>query len=108
MQELMCAADVLISDYSSCLFDFCFTHRPAFVYATDLKNYITNDRAFAYPIEKWPFSVAENNEELVKCIYEFNAMDYAEKVRIHLADAKAYDRGNASHQVAELIAGLCF
>lgn len=107
MQELMCAADVLISDYSSCLYDFCFTGRPAFVYATDLNNYMFNDRSFAYPFEKWPYPAAVSNEELAAKIAAFDEQDFAEKVRSHLVDVGSYDKGDASAQVAEIIRKYC-
>ncbi len=107
MQELMCAADVLISDYSSCLFDFCMTGRPAFVYATDLDSYRTNDRSFAYPVEKWPYPVARSNEELENQIREFDAEAYRQRVAAHLADTEAYDDGKASERVAGLIERYC-
>lgn len=107
MQELLCAADVLISDYSSCLYDFCMTGRPSFVYATDLEAYQSGDRDFAYPIEKWPYSVAESKEELVKEIINFDEMVFQEKVAEHLEDTGSYDDGSASEKVAELIASYC-
>lgn len=107
MQELMCASDVLISDYSSCLYDFCMTKRPAFVYATDLENYKSNDRSFAYPYEKWPYPVATTNQELVDNIKIFDPENYLTRVNGHLTDAGAYDNGSASTQVAQLIAKHC-
>lgn len=107
MQELMCASDVLISDYSSCLYDFCMTGRPSFVYATDLDNYMNNDRSFAYPFEKWPYPVARSNEELVERIQSFDEKEHADRIAEHLRDAGAYDNGTASEQVAELIRKYC-
>ena len=107
MQELMCASDALISDYSSCLYDFCMTGRPSFVYATDLDNYMHNDRSFAYPFEKWPYPVARSNAELVKQIEGFDEAVFAQKVAAHLKDAGAYDNGTASEQVAAIIAKHC-
>jgi len=107
MQELMCAADVLISDYSSCLYDFSLSKKPAFVYATDLDNYRFNDRSFAYPFEKWPYPVATSNAQLAEVIKNFDQADYEAKVAEHLRDAGAHDNGTASQQVAELIAKYC-
>lgn len=107
MQELMCAADVLISDYSSCLYDFCMTKRPAFVYAPDLENYKTNDRSFAYPLEKWPYPISQSNDELVEKIKSFDEKDFHKKVKAHLQDAKAYDNGTASDQTAKIVAKYC-
>ncbi len=107
MQELMVASDILISDYSSCLYDFCLTRKPAFVYATDLDNYMNNDRSFAYDFEKWPYPIATSNNELLERIVRFDEADYIEKVEAHLTDAEAYDNGSASRQVAEIIAKYC-
>lgn len=107
MQELMCAADVLISDYSSCMYDFCFTGRPSFVFATDLDSYASNDRSFAYEPVKWPYPIARSNEELAEKIRSFNEEDYAERVQSHLRDVGAYDNGTASQQVADIVAKYC-
>lgn len=107
MQELLCAADILISDYSSCLYDFCLTGRPAFVYATDLQSYMTSDRSFAYPFEKWPYPASDSNETLIRAIARFDGETYRQRIAAHLQDVGAYDKGTASKQVADLIAGYC-
>ena len=107
MQELMCAADVLISDYSSCLYDFCLTGKPAFVYATDLNEYMNSDRSFAYPFERWPYPVAQSNQELLDRIAAFDMDDFRGKVAEHLKDAGAHDNGTASEQVAKLVGKYC-
>lgn len=107
MQELMCVSDVLISDYSSCLYDFIMTKKPAFVYATDLDYYVNHDRAFAYPLEKWPYPIAKSNASLVSNIVGFDEELYLKKVDAHLRDAGAYDDGTASEQAAKLIAKYC-
>lgn len=107
MQELLCAADVLISDYSSCLYDFSLTKRPAFVYAPDLDQYVNSDRSFAYPFAKWPYPSAQTNAELSDKIVRFDEQSYKTDVSAHLRDVGKYDNGTASAQVAELIAKYC-
>ncbi|MBE6588774.1 MAG: hypothetical protein E7643_01220 [Ruminococcaceae bacterium] len=107
MQELMYASDVLISDYSSCLYDFCFSGKPAFVYATDIDTYAASDRSFAYPLEKWPYPMASSNEELVEKILSFDSEDYKARVDAHLTDVGAYDKGDASSAVAEIVKKYC-
>ena len=107
MQELMYAADALISDYSSCLYDFCFSGKPAFVYATDIDTYASSDRSFAYPIDKWPYPIASSNGELVEKILSFDEQDYKDKVNAHLADVGAYDKGEASEAVAAIVKKYC-
>lgn len=107
MQELMYVSDVLISDYSSCLYDFCMTKRPAFVYANDFDNYRKNDRSFAFPFEKWPYPIAVSNDELVECITNFNEIEFKKNIDRHLQEAGAYDQGTASEEVAKIIVNYC-
>lgn len=107
MNEILCAADVLVSDYSSCMYDFCLQEKPCFVFAADLENYMKNDRSFAYPVEKWPFSIARSNEELEQVIQEFDEASYKEKLKAHFEDVGRYDDGNASRRAAELIGYYC-
>ena len=67
MQELLCAADVLITDYSSSMWDYSLTGRPCFIYANDLAQY-KKERNFHTPITDWPFPMAERNTELQQLI----------------------------------------
>lgn len=75
MQELLYAADVLITDYSSSMWDFSLTRRPCFLYATDL-NYYDLDRGFYSDIHTWPYPLAESNSALIKNIKQFNNDQY--------------------------------
>ena len=50
-QELMLCSDRLISDYSSCLFDFECMGRPAIHYAYDYEEFKRNDRGVEYELE---------------------------------------------------------
>ena len=102
IQELMLVADMLISDYSSCMFDFMLTRKPIFVYATDLDSY-KNGRGFYYPIEKTPFSIATNNEELITNIEKFNYLEYKNNVELFLKDKGCMEDGKASKRVVDLI-----
>lgn len=67
MQELLCAADVLITDYSSSMWDYSLTGRPCFIYANDFAQY-KKERNFHTPITDWPFPMAERNTELQQLI----------------------------------------
>jgi CDP-glycerol glycerophosphotransferase len=104
MQELLCAADVLITDYSSCMWDFSLTFRPCFIYVPDLTKYNT-DRGFYTPIEKWPFPVAETNEQLVYNILNFNEGKYRNDVKQHHLDLGSFERGTATKQFCQILFG---
>ncbi|TFH52057.1 glycosyltransferase [Actinomyces viscosus] len=51
VEELMVAADVLVSDYSSIFFDFALTGKPAVIYAPDLEHYRDVERGL---YDDWP------------------------------------------------------
>ncbi len=60
----LCAADVLITDYSSIIFEYALLSRPMLFYAYDLEEYIA-ERDFYYPYEDFiPGSVVTTGHEL--------------------------------------------
>lgn len=77
IQDFMLAADAMISDYSSTMFDFALLRKPCFTYAVDKESY---DRGGYFPIEQLPFPVAENETQLQECIENFSSDNYLEKV----------------------------
>lgn len=105
MQELLCASDVLLTDYSSCMWDFSLTKKPCFVFATDAKQY-QQERDFFTPMTQWPYPIAENNDELVKNIMNFNEIDYINNIKKHHINQGSYETGNATEFVAKKILGL--
>lgn len=107
LQELLMLADVLVSDYSSCMWDYCLTGKPCFVFANDLKRYTESDRGFACPIENWPFMAACDMKQLEQNISSFHAEGYSKKVTAHLQEMGSYDRGDASRQAARMIGAFC-
>ena len=107
MQELMYVADILITDYSSCMWDFSLTERPCFIYATDIEYYLTSDRSFTCPIESWGFPIAKTNKELIDNILQFDQMKYQEHLSECLKVFGSYDNGTSSQQIGDLIAEYC-
>ena len=73
MQELLCISDMLITDYSSSMFDYAMLRRPCVLYATDVEQY---DRGYYYDFTKLPFPLARNQEELHKIISDFDFETY--------------------------------
>jgi len=97
MQELLYTANILITDYSSSMWDFSLTYKPCFIYAPDLKKY-QEEQGFYTPIEEWPFPLAETNEHLVENIMQFDEEKYIEAVKKHHADLGSYENGTACEQ----------
>jgi CDP-glycerol glycerophosphotransferase len=102
VQELLLITNVLISDYSSVMFDFMLTKRPVFIYADDYSDY-KNDRGTYFPLDKTPFLIAENNDQLVNNIMSFDDKNYNKKMDDFLRLMGIYENGNASKLVVDKI-----
>ena len=102
MQELMAISDILITDYSSTIWDFGFTKRPCFLYTPDLKEY-QGTRDFYIPIEEWPFPKATTIAEMNENILSYDENDYLKKLKKHYEELGSYETGTACEQVASLI-----
>ena len=102
IQELLVAADIMITDYSSCMFDFMISEKPAFIFATDIEKYNT-DRGFYYTLETTPFAIADNNQKLIRNISTFDEKRYQEAVKKFLKEKGCADKGNAAKQIVDLI-----
>jgi len=100
IQQLYIISDIIISDYSSVMFDFALLERPVILYASDIEKYM-EDRNFYLPLSELPFPVAQNNDELSAII---GSLDYeAEKSRMREFN-RSYavtDNGNAADACVE-------
>ena len=83
MQELLVAADALMTDYSSCLPEFTILKRPSFIYATDLEKY---ENGFYYPLETLPSPLATDNYELAENILNFDEEKFQKKAEAFLRE----------------------
>jgi len=102
MQELMAAAEIGITDYSSWIYDFILTERPGFIYAPDL-NYYDQSRGFYYPLEDTPFSIAKDTDELIANIRNFQQKTYLNKIQMFLTEKGCVEDGHASKAITNLI-----
>ncbi|MCD8022858.1 MAG: CDP-glycerol glycerophosphotransferase family protein, partial [Lachnospiraceae bacterium] len=62
-EELLPVADVLITDYSSVLFDYLLYRKPAVLFATDLEEY-EQIRGFYIDYQSIPFPIVKTGAEL--------------------------------------------
>lgn len=102
IQELMVAADAMVTDYSSCIFDFLLSGKPGFVFAVDLEKQ-NRERGFYYPLETTPFPIGLNSSDLCANIRSFNAEKFAADTKAFLASKGCMEDGKASARVADLI-----
>lgn len=102
MQELLIASDLLITDYSSSIWDFSLTHKPAFLYTPDLEAY-ERSTGFHVPIAQWPYPYALTMEELCASIRNYDASEALCKIEAHHAHYGSYERGTATEEMCDII-----
>lgn len=101
MQELMCVSDLLVTDYSSSMFDYAMLRRPCVLFATDLEEY---DRGYYYDFSELPFPLARNNEQLISLITCFDHERYHQRLESFLTERLGLkERGVAAKMLAEWI-----
>lgn len=97
--ELLFSSDVLISDYSSTMFDFAMMYKPVFIYAIDKNTY---DRGFYHELKTLPFSLSEDEDGLIAAIKNFNKNSYESKLRNFFnRNWGVKENGNASEALFE-------
>lgn len=102
MQELLVAADMLITDYSSSMFDFTMQCRPCILYATDVAKY---DRGYYFSFKDLPYPLAESEDELVSLIDNFSTEDYAASLDDFFTNRVGlFEDGHAAEALAEWMA----
>ena len=108
IQELLLSADILISDYSSLIFDFSITNRPCFLYIPDLVEYTGSDRKLYFDIAELPFISARTNSNLLEKINQFDVEVYEERLQKFLKQIGSYEEGKASECLLKRIDDVCF
>lgn len=103
MNELLAAADVFITDYSSSAFDAINIYLPVFLYLDDLEEYVAERGNLMWDKQDLPYSVAENNAQLIQDIRQFSEDKYRDAVGKFLKKNGVLEDGRASERVAEWI-----
>ncbi len=107
MQDLLCAADAMINDFSSSMWDYMLTGRPSFLFAVDLEHYVKTTKVYT-PVSQWPFPKAVNNDELEKNILEFDETEYEQACRRHYTDLGGCETGRSTELICQRIYDRCF
>ncbi len=107
MQELLMASDMLITDYSSSIWDFSFTGRPCLLYTPDLDTY-TASRGFGLDIYEWGFPVCRTEQELFDAIGSFDLAAYQTSMQQHHIALGSYEDGHATEKICRIIHEHCF
>jgi len=81
IQELLLISDILVTDYSSMIFDYLLTNRPILLFAYDLEEYV-KERGMYYNFEEIaPGPILYNGKELIDAIKNIEKInsDFKEK-----------------------------
>lgn len=102
--ELYLLSDMLITDYSSVMFDYSVLKRPMLFYCYDYDNYRDNLRGFYFDFEKEaPGPISRTTKELVEDIKKKHYLDYTVQYEAFCRKFNSKDNGTASKKIAELI-----
>lgn len=105
-QELVAACDVLISDFSSIMFEPAFVHKPVFLLADDFDSYVDKEYELAIEYESLPFSRAATNEQLVENIRRYEEQEYIARVDAFMKHYGVKEDGHAAERAAKYISDL--
>lgn len=82
MQSLIKITDILITDFSGCMFDAFRNEKKVFLFAKDYEQYITNNRDLYLNITDLPSSFAKSETDLYTNIQNFDSKSYFSKVAL--------------------------
>ena len=99
---------MLITDYSSLMFDFVITKRPCFLYVPDIEEYTSQDRKLYFDIMKLPFASATSNNKLFEAINKFHYEDYKKGLTETLELIGSYEEGKARESLLKRIEDVCY
>ncbi len=101
--ELYLIADLLITDYSSVMFDYAITHKPMLFYMYDLASYRDMLRGFYFDLSELPGPMVEDYEKMV-CFAQnptsYQA-EYAEKYLKFRGKFNYLDDGKAAKRTVD-------
>lgn len=106
IQELLCAVDFLITDYSSCSFDMLIANKPCLLYVPDLEKFLACERGLCFSFDELPFPKATTEKELKKILLNFDINKYLKEVEKFSKKINLYEDGQASYRIVKRIIEL--
>ena len=105
MQQLLCATDILVSDYSSVMFDFMSTGRPCFIYTKDKVQYETV-RGIYLDINALPFVHLDSNEDIENAINGIDVTVYRQQVEKFRKKIGYTEDGHAAENTYKVLTSI--
>ncbi|MEI4283377.1 CDP-glycerol glycerophosphotransferase family protein [Tetragenococcus halophilus] len=110
INELYLISDLLITDYSSVMFDFAILQRPMLFYPYDMAHYKEKLRGFYLDYNEVPGPIAEDEENLYEFIRNFVSQgqfsEYDSKKERFEQLFCSWENGGASQQATQLMLEL--
>lgn len=106
--DLYMISDVLITDYSSVMFDYSLLNKPMIFWAFDYEFYVEN-RGINFDLRnEAPGPFVQKQHELEKWILDFEKIPkvYSQNIEKFILKFGQFDKGHASQQIAENIWGF--
>lgn len=102
MQELLLISDMLVTDYSTSIFDIAMLDRDVVVYVPDVQEY-QRERGLKQSFFELPFPRAESEEALYHCVENYRTIAPRERILEFMDTYESYDTGTASAAVCQRI-----
>ena len=105
LNDLLKISDVLVSDYSSIVFDYAILDRPVFCYGYDLEDYLECRGTYLDLEELFSHGVIRTEDALIETIQN---MDYQKECRFtreQIKDKYLASYGDAAEKAVEVIFG---
>lgn len=103
INELYLVSDLLITDYSSVMFDFAILKRPMLFYAYDMAHYQEKLRGFYFDYKDVPGPIVTAEDDFyywLQQYYEFRTFDgFTEKENRFYEKYTTWEKGTASNEV---------
>ena len=103
IETALCAADLVITDYSSLIFEYALLERPMIFFAYDLEEY-EDARSFYFGYDGFvPGEIVNNTEEIISEIKRLETNFDVERIRRFRQDYMSACDGNSTKRIVETV-----
>lgn len=105
INDLYLASDLMVTDYSSTMFDYANLRRPILFYMYDLEQYRDHLRGFYFDLSELPGSILTREEQLAPAVLETEQFVWTPEWEAFRRRFAPLDDGQAARRVTETVIG---